>query len=332
MRTTFYALATAALFTGLAFSNGEDKTYYFTHPVSTPELTAMTIAVRSLLSNTTVTADEQHQAIVAHGSVDKLVAIDWLFHQLDRSPSAAPSKAPAEYKMGSEVLAVIPISPHANNAGLTSATTAIRTIVDIQRLFPYEAQHAILGVGSPEKVAAAEWVAQQVTPADGQVQTVDPPRYPMEPFSTKVADVPTVTQILRLDPKTTNAELTSIVTAIRAVADIQRLFPFASGPAIILRASPEQADMASWLVHELAKPADPAGVHQTTMPGMPDGVVRLFYVGANQDPAALATKIRTGVDIQRVYPLVKSPAVVLRARPDQISTVESIVAKFTTPQ
>ena len=33
MRTTFYALATAALFTGLAFSNGDGKTYYFTHPV-----------------------------------------------------------------------------------------------------------------------------------------------------------------------------------------------------------------------------------------------------------------------------------------------------------
>jgi hypothetical protein len=332
MRTTCFALIATALFASLAWSNGEGKTYYFTHPVSTPELTAMATSVRTMLQMTDVSIDEKHQAIVAHGPVDKLVAIDWLFHQLDRAPSAAPMKLPAEYKMGSEVLAVIPIAPQANNAELTAATTAIRTIVDIQRLFPYEAQHAILGLGSPEKVAGAEWVVQQVTPADGQPQTVDSSRYPMEAFSPKTADVPTVAQILRLDPKTTNAQLTAIVTAIRTVADLQRLFPFGAGPAIILRGSPEQADMAGWLVHEMSKPTDAAGVHQTTIPGLLDGVVRLFYIGPSQDSGALATQIRASVDIKRVFPFTQPPAVILRGRPDQMSTVESIVGKFTTPQ
>ena len=328
MRITCFALATATLFTGVAFSNGEGKTYYFTHPVSNGELTSMATTVRNLLQNTTVTIDEQHQAIVAHGPVDKLVAIDWLFHQLDRAASAPSSKIPAEYKIGGETLAVMPIAPQANSAELTAAVTSVRTIVDIQRIVPYEAQNAIISLGSPEKVAATEWVVHQISPADSQPPTVDSPRYQMEADRAVPGATPSVTQILRLDPKTTNTQLTAIVTAIRAVADIQRLFPFAAGPAIILRGSPEQADMAGWLVHELDRPDTPGSIHQTTLPGSLDSVVRLFYIGPNQDSAALATQIRKGVDIQRVYPLLQPAAVILRARPDQISTVEYIVAKF----
>jgi hypothetical protein len=134
-----------------------------------------------------------------------------------------------------------------------------------------------------------------------------------------------------MDPQATDADLAAIVTAIRTVADIQRLFPFSPGRAVIARGSPDQVAVAGWLVHELAPSADSSAIHQTTMPGPIDGVVRLFYVGqpgGETDVAPLATQIRRTLDIQRIFPFSHPPAVVLRGRPDQMPAAEALVAKF----
>jgi len=121
------------------------------------------------------------------------------------------------------------------------------------------------------------------------------------------------------------------VTAIRTVADLQRLFPFASGKAVIARGTSDRVAVAEWLIHELAKPSDPQATHETTMPGATDGVVRLFYVGQQSGNAALtalATQIRTTAGIMRIFPFSQPPALILRGRPDQIATAELLVGRF----
>jgi hypothetical protein len=67
------------------------------------------------------------------------------------------------------------------------------------------------------------------------------------------------------------------------------------------------------------------------MPGLTDGVIRLFLVGqktSSADLTALVTQIRTTADVQRIFPLSQPSAVVLRGRPDQISTAELLVGRF----
>jgi hypothetical protein len=134
-----------------------------------------------------------------------------------------------------------------------------------------------------------------------------------------------------MDPKTTNADLTAMVTAIRTVADLQRVFPFESGKAVILRGPSDPVAVAEWLIHEMGKPSDPRATHETSLPGVTDGVVRLFFVGQKTsvaDLAALVTQIRTTAAIMRIFPLSQSAAVLLRGRPDQISTAELLVGRF----
>jgi len=327
MRITLVGLAAAALFAAPAFGQTE-KTFYFTHPVSDPDMTAVATVARTMLDMQDISVDREHRAVVTHGPVEKLVTAEWLFEQLDHTASATPT----HYKMSGEkgeVIAVIPVAPTATLADLTAATTAIRTIVDLQRLFPYAAQRAIVGRGEPDKIAAAEWIVSQLSPYQGPAPAGDSPPYPAAPLRPDKADSDSLVRVLRMDPKTTTSQLTAMVTAIRTVADIQRLFPFEANKALIMRASPAQVAVAEWLVHEMAKPADAGTVHQITMPGLIDAVVRLFYVGQQTDVAPLAARIRTTVDILRVYPLGNPSAVVLRGRPDQMSTVEAMVAKFT---
>jgi len=324
MRTMLATLATAALFT-LPILGQTDKTLYFNPPVTPAEMTAVAATIRTVVDLQDISMDQAHQALITHGTVEKSVAADWVFHHLDGQ------SAPAEYKMfgeKGEVIAVIPIAATASNADLTGLTTAIRTVADVKRLYPLERQNVIVGRDTPEKIAAAEWIVKQVLPRDVQAPTGDSPPYPMQPIRPDQSDGPEEIRILRLDSKATNADLTATVTAIRTIADIQRLFPFETGKALIARASVPRVAVAEWLVHELAKPADAATVHQTTMPDPIDTVVRLFYVGKQADVTPLVTQIRTTAGIMRIFPFAHPPAVVLRGRPDQISTVEAMVAKF----
>ena len=86
--------------------------------------------------------------------------------------------------------------------------------------------------------------------------------------------------------------------------------------------------VGAWLVSELRKPADPDSVHQTTLPGPLDDVVRLFYTGRPVALAELAKEIRSTTGIQRVLPMEGPSAVIVRGRPDQMTTVQTLVSKF----
>jgi hypothetical protein len=328
MRITLAILGAAAWFTVLGFGQ-TDKTFYFTQPSSAADITAMVTMIHTVVDLQDIVPDPERQAITAHGPVDKLVAADWIFQQLDHSPAPGPTP---EYKIpgprGEEAMRVFRVSPGASNAELTSLTTAIRTVADLQRLFPYQSRQAIIGRGAPDKMAAADWLVRQLLPPDGQVPTADSVPCPAPVTDSKTPDAKSVIQVFRLDPKATNAELTAAVTAIRTTADLQRLFPFESGNAIIGSGDPDKIAVAGWLVHELNRPPDAGAVHQTTIPGLIDGVVRLFYVGRQIDVSPLAAEIHSTLGIQRVFPFGQPPAVVVRGRPDQMSTVEAMVAKF----
>jgi len=90
--------------------------------------------------------------------------------------------------------------------------------------------------------------------------------------------------------------------------------------------------IAEWIVHETAKPADPPASRETALPGVDDGVVRLYYVNPNKSAAALTAlviAIRTKAGIQRIFPLTEpAAAVVLRGRADQMPMAESLVAEY----
>jgi general secretion pathway protein D len=63
-----------------------------------------------------------------------------------------------------------------------------------------------------------------------------------------------VTRIFYLTNVTTNADLTAMVTAIRTVADLQRLFPFESQSAIIAKGTADKMALAEKIIHDLDKP------------------------------------------------------------------------------
>jgi hypothetical protein len=335
MRTTLANFAIAALFVPALFGQSQDKTFYFTQPATPSNMTAMATLIRTVVDVQNISVDQQHQALVLNGPVDKLVATEWIFQQLDRSAGESQAGTAPQYKMGGEngeLVSVFRLPPTTRITDLTAAVTAIRTVVDLQRLFPYEAQMAIVARGASERVAAAAWILQQLYPPGGTPPTGDSPAYPSPLRDMRPEMATDLLQVFRMDSSTSNADLTAMVTAIRTVADLQRLFPFEASKAIIASGSSDKIAVAEWMVHELDKPSDPHATHETRLPGLTDGVVRVFYMGhstSSADLVALITQIRNTLDIMRIFPLTSSSAIVLRGRPDQIQAAQALVAKST---
>jgi hypothetical protein len=256
---------------------------------------------------------------------------EWLFHQLDLPAGQKPASTTPEYRMAGEngdVVRVFRMDPSASQADITAMVTAIRTVADAQRIFPYSSQHAVVARSSIDRVDASEWLFHQLSPPAGQTPSADSPAYHMAGIKGDE-----VVRVFRLEPSTTNTDLTELITAIRIVTDGPRLFPYAAATAVVMRGPAANVTTAEWMVHELGKPADasqPAATHEYQMPDLTDGVVRVFYLarrGNAADLAALATQVRT-TGIQRVFPNHARGAIVLRGRPDQMAPTEALIARF----
>jgi hypothetical protein len=339
MRTTLSQVAIAAMFATLGFSQTPDRTFYLTNMTSPAELNALTTAIRTIVHIQDISTDEPRHALVAHGTVDQMVATEWMVHQLDQPAGAAKPGASTDYRMAGEngeTVRIFRLDPTMSNANLTAIVTAVRTVADVQQLFPFPGQGAFVARASLDKIEATDWMVRQLAPADGKALTADSPTYP-----TRIGLRPEMEdeaiRVFRMDPSATNAALTGMVTTLRTVGDIQRLFPFEAGKAVVVRTTANRMAVAEWLLHELNQPSHAAAFAETRMnlgakdQPATDNMVRVFYVaGTNAQVTKLVTDIRTTANVQRIFPYVSggSEAVVMRGRADQMATAESMVAKF----
>jgi len=319
-----HVLAVAALFATWGFGQGQDKTFYFTHPASAAEMEATARAMTIIAELRSILPDPERQALVVHGPLDKLVTAEWLFHQLDLPAATAESKLAGEHD---EVLSLFRISPSASSADLTQLITAIRLTADLQPVTSMERLNLIVARGPAADLAAAGWIVRQLSPFDGAPPTGDSPACPMEPIR---AFSRGAIRIFRMKSDTTSESRLALMTAIRTITAMQMIFPFDSGKAVILRGPSDQMAMAEWLIQELDRPSEAQTAQATTM-AVADGVVRIFYLAPHSpqsDLSALATQLRTGADIQRIFPYAPRSALVVRGRPDQVRTAEGLVNRF----
>ena len=133
----------------------------------------------------------------------------------------------------------------------------------------------------------------------------------------------------------TPTDAQEIVNLIRATADIQRIFPYASPRAIALRGTPAQIALAEWLFSQVDKPVDPqtarAAAYEYPEPNGGVDAVRVFYFTRDHTPQDLQETInliRTTADIQRIFPYNTRRAIALRGTPAQIALAEWLIAEL----
>jgi len=103
-------------------------------------------------------------------------------------------------------------------------------------------------------------------------------------------------------------QLQETVTLIRSVGDVQRLFVCNWRHSIALRATAERVALATWLVHELDRPADALAAggapHEFRLTNDRENVVRVFYLARPESGEALqkaASQVPDATGVRRLF-------------------------------
>jgi Tfp pilus assembly protein PilX len=327
-------LAIPGLFIAAGYAQSPDRTFYPTQPSTLGDLASVANVLRTIVDLQAVSVDRAHNALVANGTADQMALTEWLFHQLDRPVGQTPPSATPEYRMAGENgdgVRVFRMDPSVSETDLYVLASAIMNISDAQRTSQYASRRASVVRSSMDRLDAAEWLFHQLSMPAGQTLSADSPAY--HPVAFKNEDNPVI-RVFRVAPNISVPALSGVITAVRTTTDVQRVSRYEAAKALAMRGSAVKVAAAEWLIHELGKPADAAQLaakHEYQMPGLADGVVRVFYParGNAQDVSALTTQIRTTTQNARVCPLEEPRhAIVLRGRPDQMPPTEALVAKF----
>jgi type II secretory pathway component GspD/PulD (secretin) len=199
-------------------------------------------------------------------------------------------------------------------------------VVEIRRVFTYSAGRVLALRGTPDELAAAAWMIQQLDQpsaakhADADYKMVDP-------ANRGETDV----RILYTPYAETVQQFQEVATLVRTVAEIRRVFTYNAARGIAVRGTADQIALATWLAKELGKPADGLA---SALYSYPDDsrehatAVQVFYVKGAPTAAAfqqIATQIRTKTQIRRVFTYGGTNALAVRGTPDQVAAAEQML-------
>jgi hypothetical protein len=322
MTATFVIAVVAA---AAACAQNVDRTFFVPHADSAADLQSLVGGVHSLVEIQRATSDFAQKAITMSGTPVQLDLAEWLCHELDQPTG---SQSPREYLVPDARPPIVRIYYLANVTtpqNLQDVVNAIRSTVDIQRIFFYGLRNAIVMRGTGEQMTAADWLLREL---DRSVPGSTSQDFPMPGEAGQVA------KIFSLKDVATPQALQEITNLTRSLADIQRFYPYSGGGAIIARGTPEQIALAGWLVQSLDQPSGDGPVSEYRVTGSVNPVVRIVFLSNIHTPQALqeiVSAVRAATQIQRAYPNNLRMALALRGTADQISRAEQLIMERDKP-
>ena len=203
-----------------------------------------------------VSVDDVNRTVAVEGTAGKVALADWLVHQMDlpvdgQFPGVHQYWTAAD---GDPVVRVFYLNHVSTPQQLQEIVTTVRSLADVRRMFVYTALNAVALRGTDRQMLLSAWLFDQLNqPAN--VAAPSPHDYQLPGDD--------VARVFELTYPQTRQQLQEIVTLIRSVGDIQKLFVCNARRAIALRATAERVELAAWLVRELDKPVMGKAPHRT---------------------------------------------------------------------
>jgi hypothetical protein len=242
-----------AAYEGKAPDGGADavRVLYFTHDETSQDLQEIVSLIRATVDIQRVYPYAARRAIALCGTHAQIALAEWLFSQLDKPVDPQAAKATA-YEFpepgGVDAVRVFYFTHDETPQDLQTIINLIRTMADIQRIFPYNARRAIALRGTPAQIALAEWLfGELATTASPQTNKADVREHPAPGGGDAV-------RLFFFTHDYTPDDLQEMINLIRATADVHRMYSYAARRAIALRGAPDQIALAEWLFHQLGAP------------------------------------------------------------------------------
>jgi hypothetical protein len=207
--------------------------------------------------------------------------------------------------------------------------TAVRSVADIRRLSVYNALKAVAVRGTSQQISLAAWMVDQLNqPADAAAPAPHEYKLPGDD----------VARVFELTYPDTPQQLQEIVTSIRSVGDIMRLFIYIPRRAVVLRATAERVALSAWLVSELDRPVNGhtaaqngSASHEFRLSNDSANLARVSYLAGSPSPQELqkvAEQVRANTGIRRLFVYNALGALAVRGTVGQVATAEKAIEEM----
>lgn len=329
MRVACFALLVAASLT--AQTATETQTFDFASKPDQKTLTEVATLLRVVGKINAVTVDPNTWSVKVTGTPDDLAMAGWMVRNLDQaSPSSDPylvaGKSDDQIRMFHLTRAGA-VSPQA----VQELVTVIRTVGDIQKIFNYMDHKDLVVRGTASELALTQFFVSSLD------QNPDPQRTAMTmtpeyhyTWNLAPRDTSDTVRVFYLAHSSQPQQIQEILTNLRTVLDVQKVFNFTPLAALVLRASPEIVTASEWMIRSLDLPADAKASTQDysaspTMPG--GGALQVLYPVNLKGPELMQTltAVRSNVGIQKAFLKTTPATLVMRGSADQITKADELI-------
>ncbi len=321
-----------------------DKTFDFTNKPSAQGLQEIATVLRTVADLQHLSLNSDNATVTVNGNTDQLAMAAWLIHELDQPAQVVPSPtdqypvtggAELTPNAGDDVIRVFFLQHTDTPQGMQEMMTILRTVANIQKVFSYSAPHGLVVRGRANEIAFAQYLINAIDVVPGSVTSsaefhYDSPRLPSS-----------VARVFYLANVSTPQQTQEILTVLRTVADIQKVFNATGVKALAICASASDLAVSEWIIKSLdiplsAKPGPNAAAHEFTMPANAavGNIVRVFYpanIKTAQQMQQTLTLLRTKVPVTKVFNYMSLPAIVLRGTSDQVTKSEQLIQEQDRP-
>ncbi|MFN0170819.1 MAG: hypothetical protein ACKV22_30740 [Bryobacteraceae bacterium] len=309
-----------------------DRVLRFAHTGSEQGFQEIATLIRSMTDIRKLSFEETPKGLAVSGTPGQVALAEWLFYELDQS---GDRQLPwREYRIsddGTDSVRLFYLKHSRKPEQLQEVATVVRTTAEIRRLFTCNGPNAIAARGTAEQMRLAEWLVNRLD--QPSAQPLRPAAVPYQ-MSNTGRDVVTVFYLPHVEA---GQALQETAVIVRLLADMRWVFLCNATKAMTVRGSAEQIKLAEWLVNEFNQPADREGLQRDKQPhaaceyrfpGSSDDLVRVFHLARTQAPPRLqdiATRVRVGSQVRRIFTFTNGPAIALRGTSNQLAQAQRLV-------
>ncbi|HWE49537.1 MAG TPA: hypothetical protein VG273_07105 [Bryobacteraceae bacterium] len=329
VRTIAASLAFAAFAHPQVSSSYVKGTYYFTTPQTEQSLKEAATMVRTVADAPQSSVDSATSSLAFSGPLDGVNFAEWVLPLIDK---ATGEPGVREYKLRSGELGRVYFVPNAATPqAMQELLTVLRTVADVQRVYTNTASHAIVMRAPEWQALFADWIVGQLNKPSQAKPDPQPAGFTVGgPDYRGLGHEARVNLLTGMTGQRQNQE---VLTVLRAVGDIQKVFSYSPNHALILRAGDIDLQRGEWLIQRLDMRAGTFSEPQVFTAPTGDDVTRVFYLPGTTPEGlqSIVTGLRTELKIKKMFSTTKPAILAVRGTAGDVAATVMWLAAHQTP-
>jgi hypothetical protein len=308
---------------GPATADAASGSYHFTTPQTQQSMQEAATVVK-VVATVAPSPDISTATLTFTGPVEGVALAEWVLPQIDK---ATGDGALHEYRLPSGDIARVVFIPNTGKPQqMQELLTVARTVADVQKIYTISANHALIMRGPEWEILFSQWIIDQLNVPEGQKPdttprefTVGGPDFRATGHGARVNFLAGVTSPLQMQ---------ELVTVLRTVGLVQKIFSYSSNHALVMRADDTDLQRAEWLIQQLDQPAGHSAGTGTFTASTGDDVTRIFSVpNANaQWLKGALNSMRSELNISKTFSTTTPANLIVRGTADQMAAASKWMA------